>query len=121
MQFECTNDPVCLKCKGKGHMAAECQNNSKKLKMCGFGIPGQGFYAFDLPEVKSKINQAVGILTISVVKDTDTIQIEGGENQDDEQFPEAKSNQFVIHSLEGYYLMNKDKWPNLKLPEEEEI
>ena len=43
----------------------DCQQmGSKKLNMYGFGIPGQGFYAFDLPEAKGKINQAVGIITV---------------------------------------------------------
>ena len=43
----------------------DCQQmGSKKLNMYEFGIPGQGFYAFDLPEAKGKINQAVGIITV---------------------------------------------------------
>jgi len=46
-------------------MAVDCQNmGSKKLNMYGFGIPGQGFYVFDLPEAKGKINQAIEIITV---------------------------------------------------------
>jgi len=37
---------------------------SKKLKMYGFGIPGQGFYAFDLPASKGKTSQATRVITI---------------------------------------------------------
>lgn len=39
---------------------------SKKLKICGFGIPGQGFYSMDIPEAKVKMNQATGIITVLV-------------------------------------------------------
>lgn len=64
-QYECTKEPVCYKCKGEGHIAADCPTSgSKKLKMYGFGILGQGFYAFDLPAAKGKVSQATGILTI---------------------------------------------------------
>jgi hypothetical protein len=50
------------KCKKKGHMAVDCNTmGSKKLKM---GMPGQGFYAFDLPEEIGKVNQATGLITV---------------------------------------------------------
>ena len=45
-------------------MAVDCKFASKKLMMYGFGIPGQGFYAFDLPEAKGKINQATILITV---------------------------------------------------------
>jgi len=63
-QYECTNELVCYKRKDKGHMAVDCKFASKKLMMYGFGIPGQGFYAFDLPEAKGKINQATILITV---------------------------------------------------------
>lgn len=63
-QYECVKEPVCYKCKSKGHMAIDCKDNSKKLKMFGFGIPGQGFYSFNLPESRGKVNQITGILTV---------------------------------------------------------
>lgn len=64
-QVDCTNEPVCFKCKEKGHLAVDCYSSgSKKLKMFGFGIPGQGFYAFNFPDSKIKVYQATGLLTI---------------------------------------------------------
>jgi hypothetical protein len=45
-------------------MAVDCKFASKKLRMYGFGILGQGFYAFDLPEAKGKINQAIRLITV---------------------------------------------------------
>lgn len=46
-------------------MAIECKNiNGKKLKMFGFGIPGQGFYAIDIPDVTVTITYATGLLSI---------------------------------------------------------
>jgi hypothetical protein len=45
-------------------MAVDCKNNSKKLRMYGFGIPGQGFYSFNLPESSGKVIHISGILTV---------------------------------------------------------
>lgn len=46
-------------------MVAECpSSNTKMLKMFGFGIPGQCFYAFNFPDSKIKTYQATGPLTI---------------------------------------------------------
>jgi hypothetical protein len=46
-------------------MAMDCNSSgSKKLKMFGFGIPGQGLYAFNFPDSKIKAYQAIGLLTI---------------------------------------------------------
>ncbi|KAK3136973.1 hypothetical protein QOZ80_5BG0445870 [Eleusine coracana subsp. coracana] len=60
------NEPVCYKCKEKGHMVAECQKGktSRKLKMFGFGIPNMGFYSMDIPEAKAKSHKAVVIISI---------------------------------------------------------
>jgi hypothetical protein len=32
--------------------------------MFGFGIPGQGFYAFDIPGAKVKVSHATGLITV---------------------------------------------------------
>lgn len=37
-------------------MAVDCNSDSRRLKMFGFGIPGQGFYAYNFPEAKVKRN-----------------------------------------------------------------
>lgn len=60
----CTREPMCYKCKEKGHMAIDCKASDKKLKMFGFGIPGQGFYALNFPESKIKTHQSTRLLTI---------------------------------------------------------
>jgi hypothetical protein len=44
-------------------MAMDCRS-SKKLKICGFGIPGQGFYSIGILEAKVKTNQATGFLMV---------------------------------------------------------
>lgn len=64
-QANCTKEPVCYKCKDKGHMAIDCKSaDSRKVRMFGFGIPGQGFYSLNFPEAKIKTHQATGMLTI---------------------------------------------------------
>lgn len=46
-------------------MAVDCKTaDAKKLKMFGFGIPGQGFYAMNFPEDKIKTHLATGLLII---------------------------------------------------------
>lgn len=65
-QLECTNDPICYKCKQVGHMAAECgsKNSKSRISMFGFGIPGQGFYAIDVPDMKPKATKVQGLITV---------------------------------------------------------
>lgn len=58
------NDPVCYKCKETGHLAVDCKKFSKQLKMYGFGIPGQGFYALNFPEEKLKASKATRVINI---------------------------------------------------------
>ena len=38
-QSDCTMEPVCYKCKGKGHMAVDCEQTKRKINLFGFGIP----------------------------------------------------------------------------------
>lgn len=46
-------------------MVVDCKTfDGKKLKMFGFGIPGQGFYALNFPDSKVKTHQSTGLLTI---------------------------------------------------------
>ncbi|CAD6273003.1 unnamed protein product [Miscanthus lutarioriparius] len=56
---------MCYKCKLKEHLAVDCKSSElKKLKMYGFGVLGQGFYAFNFPEHKVKIRQTTSLLTV---------------------------------------------------------
>jgi hypothetical protein len=45
-------------------MALDCKSESKRLRMFGFGIPGQGFYTLNFSESKIKTHQSTGLLTI---------------------------------------------------------
>lgn len=45
-------------------MAVDSNSNSRKLKVFGFGIAGQGFYAMEIPEAIVKTSQATGVLSI---------------------------------------------------------
>lgn len=63
-QANCTKEPICYKCKEKGHLAIDCKSKSKKLRMFGFRIPRQGFYAVNFPESRVKTHQSTGLLTI---------------------------------------------------------
>jgi hypothetical protein len=50
------NPPFCYCCKKSGHRSSACPEK-RGLKLCGYGIPGQGFYSIHLPierEVKNK-------------------------------------------------------------------
>jgi hypothetical protein len=50
------NPPFCYCCKKYGHTSSACPEK-RGLKMCGYGIPGQGFYSIHLlveKEVKTK-------------------------------------------------------------------
>lgn len=59
-QARCTNPPVCYKCKKLGHMTSGCPDEKKVqgLKLCGFGIPGQGCYSLQVPSFMSSDQQA---------------------------------------------------------------
>lgn len=50
-QSDCTKEPICYKCKQQGHMVVDCGKlDNQKIRLFGFGIPGQGFYSMDIPE-----------------------------------------------------------------------
>jgi hypothetical protein len=63
-QSDCTKEPVCYKCKEKGHMAAECNFIKRKIQISGFGIPGQGFYSMEILDAQVKYCHTVGIVTV---------------------------------------------------------
>jgi hypothetical protein len=46
--------------------------NNQRIRLFGFGILGQGFYSMDIPEAQTKLNQAIGLLTV----------LEGSANED---------------------------------------
>lgn len=68
---DCEKEPVCYKCKQKGHTVVDCKM-FKKLKMFGFGIPSQRFYAMDFPESNVKASQDTGLVSI----------LDGGANEE---------------------------------------
>jgi hypothetical protein len=65
---QCPNPPLCYNCQTKGHMAPNCPyKNSRGLKLCAYGIPGQLFYSLHVPieeedEIKSPITAVMTIL-----------------------------------------------------------
>jgi hypothetical protein len=48
MRKDCKNPPFCYCCKKSGHRSSVCPEK-RGLKLCGFGIPGQGFYNIHIP------------------------------------------------------------------------
>lgn len=68
-QANCTNPPICYKCHSTGHIAAHCPLNpmlsdKKGVKLCGFGIPGQGFYSLHVGVNEEEKAPVRGILTV---------------------------------------------------------
>jgi hypothetical protein len=64
MRKDCRNPPFCYCCKKSGHRSSACPEK-RGLKMCGFGIPGQGFYSIHLPvEREAKSNEVLGLMHI---------------------------------------------------------
>ena len=45
-------------------MVVDCGNNKKKIQLFSFGIPGQGFYAMELPEEQMKKEQTIGLVSV---------------------------------------------------------
>ncbi|CAN6372066.1 unnamed protein product [Urochloa humidicola] len=62
---DCTNPPFCYCCKKSGHRSSVCPEK-RGLRLCGFGMPGQGFYSIHLPTDKEerKSKECLGIMTI---------------------------------------------------------
>lgn len=55
-------------------MAVDCDSSGrKKLRIVGFGIPGCGFYAIDMPEIKTTSTQANALVTILSWKATEAM------------------------------------------------
>lgn len=60
----CTNPPFCYCCKKSGNRSATCPEK-RGLRLCGFGLPGNGFYSIHISaekEVKKK--EVLGIMSI---------------------------------------------------------
>lgn len=46
-------------------MAIDCgRSENHKINLFGFGIPGQGFFSMVIPEARTKLNQAIGLLIV---------------------------------------------------------
>jgi hypothetical protein len=65
MRKDCTNPPFCYCCKKSGHRSLVCPEK-RGLRLCGFGIPGQGFYSMHIPSDRSSKNkrEVMGIMVI---------------------------------------------------------
>jgi hypothetical protein len=64
LRKNCTNPPFCYCCKKSGHRSATCPEK-RGLRLCGFGLPGNGFYSIHIPaekEVKKK--EVLGVMSI---------------------------------------------------------
>jgi hypothetical protein len=64
MRKDCKNPPFCYCCKKSGHRSSVCPEK-RGLRLCGFGIPGQGFYSIHISTDKAKSKKEVrGILVV---------------------------------------------------------
>jgi hypothetical protein len=67
-QASCTNPPLCYSCHSSGHISANFPmlQSKRGVKLCGFGIPGQGFYSLqvDVSDVEMAKHPVRGILTV---------------------------------------------------------
>ena len=52
----CKKPPFCYSCRESGHKSNQCplMKSNKGLRLCAYGMPGQIFYALDLPEPKAE-------------------------------------------------------------------
>jgi hypothetical protein len=59
------NPPFCYCCKKSGHRSVVCPKK-RGLRLCGYGIPGQGFYSIHIPNDKkdSGRREVLGIMII---------------------------------------------------------
>jgi hypothetical protein len=56
--------PFCYCCEKPGHRSSVCPEK-KGLRLCGFGLPGQGFYSIHVPNDKEvKKTEVLGIMHI---------------------------------------------------------
>lgn len=53
-QSVCKKPSFCYNCRDTGHKSGQCpqMRSNKGLRICAYGMPGQIFYALDLPEPK---------------------------------------------------------------------
>lgn len=53
-QLTCKRPPFCYNCRDIGHNSAQypLMQSNKGLRLCGYGMLGQIFYALDVPETK---------------------------------------------------------------------
>jgi hypothetical protein len=64
LRKDCVNPPFCYCCKKPGHRSSVCPEK-KGLRLCGFCLPGQGFYSIHVPNDKEvKRNEVLGIMHI---------------------------------------------------------
>lgn len=57
-QKDCRNPPYCYGCKKNGHKTSYC-SEKRGLRVCGFGILGQGFYSIRLPNNKTEAKKGL--------------------------------------------------------------
>lgn len=63
-QKDCTNPPFCYCYKKSGHRAP-VYPEKRGSRLCGFGMPGQGFYSVHIPTDKEeKMKEVLGIMII---------------------------------------------------------
>lgn len=62
-QKDCKNSPYCFYCRKDGHKSSMCPEK-KGLRVCGIGLPGQGFYSIRVPVKERAKKGARGVLTM---------------------------------------------------------
>lgn len=67
-QATCPNPHLCYSCHNTGHISSHCPLllGKKGIKLCGFGIPGQGFYSLqvEISDIELARAPVKGILTV---------------------------------------------------------
>jgi hypothetical protein len=65
LRKDCPNPPFCYCYKKSGHRSVVCPEK-RGLRLCGYGIPGQGFYSIHIPTEKKESGkkEVLGIMII---------------------------------------------------------